>query len=548
MTRHLRHHGVPLIGVFGGVFLALGISLGQGASVVDSVHNLSVTGPGSTKAAAEDQVCIFCHTPHNSAPIRPLWNRMLSVAAYSVYSSSSLDAHPGQPTGSSKMCLSCHDGTIALGSVLSRSQTITMSAGITTIPAGSTNLGTDLSDDHPVSFRFDSLLAGQDPKLVNPAQLPPELPLDHNLELQCTTCHDAHDNSLGNFLVMANDTSGLCRSCHQISTTTIAGHAQCVSCHRTHTAPSGPFLLQGDRVTTTCLRCHDGSHMGAPNIAPDLQKFSVHDTNSPVDPPNPIPSEVNCADCHNPHTMQTGTAAAPDIHPVFGDVPGISASGAPIAKATTEYEVCFKCHGDQSAFTTSWVPRVITQTNTRLEFSQTSASYHPVEGPGRNADVPSLIPGLTTSTVIYCSDCHGSDTSMKAGGAGPDGVHGSDNEPLLIARYDSTDFTNESLASFALCYRCHERDGQGGILRDESFKEHRKHVQGENAPCSVCHDPHGISSLQGTVTNNSHLINFDTSIVFPDPKTGLLKFEDLGRFSGQCFLSCHGEDHSPKSY
>src|SRR5829696_8305601 len=92
-----------------------GIGFGQN-SVVNSAHNLSATGPGTIRATNEQQVCIFCHTPHNASPIQPLWNRNVPVAAYIPYASSSLQAQPGQPTGTSKLCLSCHDGTIALGS------------------------------------------------------------------------------------------------------------------------------------------------------------------------------------------------------------------------------------------------------------------------------------------------------------------------------------------------------------------------------------------------------------------------------------------------
>jgi len=93
--------------------------------------------------------------------------------------------------------------------------------------------------------------------------------------------------------------------------------------------------------------------------------------------------------------------------------------------------------------------------------------------------------------------------------------------------------------------KCHSRNS---ILNDDSFSEHKKHIKGEDTPCNACHDPHGISSLQGNSTNNTHLINFDISIIQPDQNTGRLEFIDDGAFAGSCYLNCHGKKHDPKRY
>ncbi len=519
-------------------------ALAQPSSIVGSPHDLSAGGPGPIRAVIENQVCIFCHTPHNASPIRPLWNRYMPVDNYLIYTSRALDAQPGQPTGSSKMCLSCHDGTIALGVVFSRQDPILMAGGVTIMPNGPSNLGTDLADDHPISFRYDSALAAQDTHLLDPDLLPPELRLDFNSELQCTTCHDAHDDSRGNFLTMENFDSQLCMACHQISTTTITDHTSCNACHQPHSSPSGPYLLRGMTVSETCLSCHDGNTQGAANIAGDLNKLSIHETYSQVDPPDPQYTHTSCTSCHDPHTMDPGTASAPFVHPNFGDIDGINASGSQVAIASYEYEVCFKCHGDQQAVPPT-VQRLIPDNNARLQFSPGAISYHPVEAPGKNSDVPSLRPGWTTSSYVLCSDCHSSNSGTNGGGTGPNGVHGSDYSPLFVANYETADYTSESAFAYALCYRCHDRNS---ILGDESFSEHKKHIQKEDASCSACHTGHGIPSGQGTLTGNSHLINFDTSIVFPDPDTGRLEFRDTGRFRGECYLECHGEKHSPEDY
>ena len=83
-------------------------------SIIGSVHDFS------GQPFSGGQICVVCHAPHNVATpvIPPLWNHDLSTATYTVYSSPTLDAGPlGPPTGSTKLCLSCHDGTVALGEI-----------------------------------------------------------------------------------------------------------------------------------------------------------------------------------------------------------------------------------------------------------------------------------------------------------------------------------------------------------------------------------------------------------------------------------------------
>jgi len=71
-------------------------------SIVDSLHNLSVSGPGPVKATGESEICIFCHTPHGArSDVSYLWNRRDTATVYTPYISSTLKAAVGQPTGSS---------------------------------------------------------------------------------------------------------------------------------------------------------------------------------------------------------------------------------------------------------------------------------------------------------------------------------------------------------------------------------------------------------------------------------------------------------------
>jgi len=538
-------------------------------SIVDSKHNLSISGPGPYKSLTEKEVCLFCHTPHGAAKdVGVLWNRAAATTTYITYTSSTVQVAPGQPTGSSKLCLSCHDGTIALGEVLSRPTPIAFPTGLDFLASGSAALGTDLANDHPVSIAYPT--TGE---FVPAAQATVDLPLDHNGVIQCTTCHDPHDDKNGKFLRMANSGSALCITCHAPAGWPSALHATslavwdgippdpwpssteitvaangCENCHSSHSAGAGSRLLHTPVEEDNCTVCHDG-HVATKDVASDFQKMYHHPieqtvgVHDPTEDPVNAPRHVECVDCHNPHQATAATAVPPGASGVLAGVVGVSAAGVVVDPLTQQYELCFRCHGD-SATGIPPTPRQLVQTNTRLEFDPSNPSFHPVEAPGANANVPSLIAPLTTATVIYCSDCHASDTGPGAGGTGAAGPHGSTWPTLLERQYETADGTIEDPTTYALCYKCHSRTS---ILADQSFTEHSKHVQEENAPCNVCHDPHGISVTQGNATNNAHLINFDTSVVSPNA-AGLLKFESLGTFSGRCYLSCHGEDHNPKTY
>ncbi|HHW14550.1 MAG TPA: hypothetical protein GXX28_06420, partial [Firmicutes bacterium] len=88
------------------------------AGVWTTKHNLSISGPGPIKATSETRVCVFCHIPHNASPAVPLWGHAVNSGSYTIYASSTIQGTTGQPNGSSKLCLACHDGAVALGAVV----------------------------------------------------------------------------------------------------------------------------------------------------------------------------------------------------------------------------------------------------------------------------------------------------------------------------------------------------------------------------------------------------------------------------------------------
>lgn len=226
--------------------------------------NDSVNNPGG------QQVCIFCHTPHNAnvAESAPLWNRNFSSQTFQRYSSATLqirlnaaartpalyDSATWQPDGSSKLCLSCHDGVSSLGAVL-RGGPIAMETSSgggdvissdTAISYASFNPSTNKMKlgHHPVSFVYNGTVAGAisagkgGASYVLPSLT--QVKLDKNSKMQCTTCHDAHQNQSDDadsyattpprkkapFWVYHNgsntaaqDHDAVCTTCHPLTTT-----------------------------------------------------------------------------------------------------------------------------------------------------------------------------------------------------------------------------------------------------------------------------------------------------------------------------------------
>ena len=324
-----------------GAWLLFGSAFLVEAGIEATKHNLSASSGNTHRATAEERICLMCHTPHNANPAGPLWNHKLSSSGtvYTPYSSSTLNAAPGQPTGSSKLCLACHDGTIAVGALLNMPGAIQGYDGLSrpfydgTIPGleatitGTANLGVDLRDDHPVSFVYDLSLAGYSLELNDPAGLTGKVRLDGNSELQCTSCHDPHTDAYPKFLRMGFTDAGgygspLCLECHNKdgwelgnkhrdsdaqwngsgnnpwhitgqnlandigSTPKING---CESCHQPHNNPNGnERLLKGDGESGLCLNCHGNSGLGGLegnvsdtpdttfNIEKSLDKLSPH--------------------------------------------------------------------------------------------------------------------------------------------------------------------------------------------------------------------------------------------------------------------------------
>ncbi len=210
-----------IVAVFGGVVIAM-------AGVQETKHNFtSSTYSPNAFFFGTTQVCVFCHTTHNGdQTIGALWNHENNPPAYQPYTSNTIDMTITAPHNGSLVCLSCHDGTIAVNSLNNLPGPEV--AGNYGTPGGAgldgsgkltssshAFVGQDLSDDHPVGVIYD---ASKDPtgfysKTGNPALYPDKL-LDDGLYVECSSCHNAHDDTYTNFLIESNAGSNLCLRCH----------------------------------------------------------------------------------------------------------------------------------------------------------------------------------------------------------------------------------------------------------------------------------------------------------------------------------------------
>ena len=261
------------------VFVAIGFVLAcaavamadmtPGTGIKNTYHDLSATGTGGIAIgqSAETRICVFCHTPHFGAKegvdavgagtyikYFPLWNNDLStVTTYQTYTNGTdlpdnlarqfnalLDPnYVNGPGGVSRLCLSCHDGSVALNAYgnMDNGQNPTKGAGGITINnvlyggvAGGAKIGgpagagtyNDLRNHHPVGFNYATvqtvdtgLFDASTPLLGGTGLTIQDVLWNGNIE--CTSCHSVHNKGNEGFKFLwvdDNTESQLCLSCH----------------------------------------------------------------------------------------------------------------------------------------------------------------------------------------------------------------------------------------------------------------------------------------------------------------------------------------------
>lgn len=186
------------------------------SSVVNTRHNLNTADVWGV-VIPNNQVCLPCHIPHNAMKDGDdsyiLWNHELTTATFDMYGPYYMDRGDRDPQspalgGPSRLCLSCHDGSIAIDSYGGTTGSVQIP------PWRPTNLGIDLRDDHPIGIQYP---ADETEGYHNASTLTDVKLVDwggNTNRLECTSCHDPHNNSLGSFLRHTLDGSAICLKCH----------------------------------------------------------------------------------------------------------------------------------------------------------------------------------------------------------------------------------------------------------------------------------------------------------------------------------------------
>jgi len=265
--------------------MMIGVSGTAIAGIANTKHNLSTTGTGTnhlTGGTAANQICVFCHTPHgaDTSQAVPLWNKKLPSNTYQTYdqlNTSTLDGEVLSVGSVSLACLSCHDGTQAMDNLINApgsggynaagarpaDWTWTGVGASGLMPAGVTNLGTDLRNDHPIGIQYcggglsgsATTLSGSctDGDFIN-----------GTADASGRLIKTATINTNQVFWVEVNGVAGRQKDDIALYTRTFTAgtgpSVECASCHDPHVESKGTDNIAFMRVTTNgsqiCLSCH----------------------------------------------------------------------------------------------------------------------------------------------------------------------------------------------------------------------------------------------------------------------------------------------------
>jgi len=432
------------------VLLSAAFALGQADVIGD--HDLSPGGSGTpgNPTGTVSGSCLYCHVPHSGQEGRaggngtivagsPLWRQTLSTQTYTPYKSTTNQGNPNPPLGSdSTLCLSCHDGTVALGSGAPNS--IPVSGSVTHV------VGPDMSSVHPFSL---VLPINQDSTgtLVPSLTQQPASTADAsgavkliNGNIECTTCHNPHIQSITpgdpNFLVKDNSTGAICEACH---TTTETADPMKLSANRAgmsrlsaSTRSSSLSLASPQSKTNPLAGWSTSSHATASNrvarripTQPVLGVASKRAVSSISAGTYGTVGRNGCASCHSTHNAQGGKAL-------------LSAS---------EDQTCLSCHNGSSS---------VSPAPANIVAEMTAPKNGHALGVGNSphqVNEPAL---LNQSRHSNCVDCHNphSSSQIQTFPAAPT-IRASQGRVAGISATDGTTVLSPAINQYENCLRCH---------------------------------------------------------------------------------------------
>ena len=525
-TRLVSISRFPVSGLF---ILAVNLLLAAGAFAQDviGVHDLSRAGT-STAIHSGISSCAYCHAPHSGlngvagVVETPLWNQTLSgVKSYPLYGSTTMQnkTNGKLALGSdSTLCLSCHDGTVALGATAAYGQ----------LPVGALSspdkLGTDLSTIHPFNFALSNgqftCFSTAQPSLCSnpPATANSAVPLIGG-NVECTSCHNPHvqfTDPTGNFLVVNNTSSALCLACHStippgsgmglISPKRNVTQQTAATPAATSTASNNVNPLAGWMTSIHAL----ATNKLAPQIVPETNPALLM-TAAPISTSLGHYRTVatnGCESCHTQHNSQ----------------------GRSLLQAAGD-QACLNCHNGSSNITpavSNILAEMVTPKVGHL-FSATNTAHSPDETVLLNQNLHAT-----------CVDCHNPHTTQRVASfpAAPS-VRASQAEVMGISATDGRTVVSPALNQYENCLRCHGTS----TGKRSNFNFGYLPVRVVSAP-----DPLNIIPEFSSLASSSHPVFHDRRSMFPQPslRSNMLNLDGktLGRIMGTQILctDCHNSD------
>jgi predicted CXXCH cytochrome family protein len=192
------------------------------AAIDGSAHDFvgdASWGAGNSGGATE--ICAYCHTPHSAnTNAKPLWNKStLTTTSYTAYGTTiagTAISNGGTQSGATQLCLGCHDGSVAPGTVANPPNVTGWTDNATVMTSSNSAFqDNNFANDHPVGFDFSAnpAAAGIQYADVSAAELA-GYPMEGN-NMTCATCHNVHAaTGVETLLVTTNENSAMCQDCH----------------------------------------------------------------------------------------------------------------------------------------------------------------------------------------------------------------------------------------------------------------------------------------------------------------------------------------------